>query len=152
MGATTAWFLPNRGVLTNLHIPDPRLVEGGTIYTSVFDFDSVAAWDTARAANTFASPFLLWALVGYDSNAVGHRFAFYHQMGSFQRELFMKLQVSANALGTAQRPAFLKEPYLIDGGESIAIELRNMADAVVNIQVCLIGTYLRGQAEGKVSQ
>ena len=145
------WYLPQYGVLTAQHIPDPDEVREGRPYALPFNFISIAPNATGQNFISPTIPLLIWGFTATAYNASGgapsvtpaFQFRIAHRHGSFQRIVSTSMLANTNALGTAQFPNLLRKPYLFDTGETIGIELRSLDPAdTLTIQIVAIGAQL----------
>lgn len=139
------WYMPQYGVRTKALIPNPDEVQEGRIYRIPYNFLGIVANATGQNYITPSVPFLIWGLTASitGGTGAGFQFAAYHRYGSYERRLEPTMDLSSNALGTAQRPMLLKSPYLIDTGEALGFQLRSLESAnTVDIQIVVWGSNL----------
>jgi len=155
MATAINWYLPQQGVRTQANLPNPAQVQDGRLYRIPFNFLQIPANGTGQNYIAPGIPFLIWAfthsIIG--GTGVGFQADAFHRHGSFQRDLDQTMALNVNAYGTAQHPAFLKSPYLIDTGEVLGFELRSMEQVnTVDIQIVVWGASLNHIPPGQVPQ
>jgi len=149
------WYLPQYGAKTEAILPLQAHIQDGRIYRIPYNFLQVAANATGQNYTTPGAPYLIWAFTASITGGTGAGFQFqmFHRHGSFQRPLASTMVLNANSLGTARHPVFIKNPYLIDTGEALGIELRSMEQTnTVNIQIVMWGANLNHIPPGRMPQ
>lgn len=140
----TRWirWLPQRGAITSLYLPVAELPPGETEAVA-FNF-AVGALATGSQNYGFHRPFLLYAITAHDDHAAGFMLQIWHQLEKSQRRLFARHVNGAAAAGTGALPLMLPYPYLLDTGDTVTIEAKNLdrSGAISNIQVALFGVAL----------
>ena len=142
-------YLPNRKLLTPYFLPDVELPEGEQ-FTVTNEFQA-SAYQAMDWAYSFQHPWLLCSLAGLDSDPAGFLLQIVHHTRQGRRQLFHRPTPAAAVLGTGALPLPSRRPYLVDAGESLSIEIRNLsavatAAAPSNIWVALHGLSLLREA------
>lgn len=141
-----SWF-PQYGVLSSIYLPEMDLLPEGEWETIPLTFRSVEGYLTVKASHAFAEPFALLGMTAVDTDAAGFQAQLYHQIPNAERTLFAKHVLGASGFGTASRPKWLKRPLLVDAGEQLLAEVRNLsANTVAEIEICLHGVRVRPDA------
>jgi hypothetical protein len=122
-------FLPSRKDLTSLFLPDENQLPPGDLAMMVFVFGSVNALQTVEEARSVERRSLLWAITGNDSDAAGFRVQITQEHQGRLIPFLQKPIEHRNAIGTAQAPFILKEPRLLEPGDSISVEAKSLSAA-----------------------
>ncbi len=141
-------WLPQYGDLTPLHVPEGPLPEGESEAVA-FNF-ALAALETGQQNWGFHAPTLVWCINASDDQAAGFTLQLWHQMRSGPRRLINRHAPAANVAGSGRYPGMLRHPYLIDAGDTLTVEVKNLDNSgnVSNIQVALFAVRLAPAAAG----
>lgn len=133
-----ALYLPNRKELTPLFVPREPVPNG--VSRCIANSFSLAARETQQWTWTSQSPLLLLTLTAYDPDPAGFQVQLTHTFAGGSRRLSNKQLPSGLLIGTAAGPWHLRRPYLVDAGDSLKVEVKNLsANAVPLLQVALFG-------------
>lgn len=139
-------YLPNRKGLTRLYVPQIPVPDG--VSRCVANSFALAARETQQWTWSAQHPFLLLTLTAYDPDAAGFQVQLTHSYAGGSRSLSNKQLPSGLLIGTAAGPWSLRRPYLIDAGDALKIEVKNLsANAVPLLQVALLGVEPAAPAE-----
>lgn len=127
----------------------------GALRIMTYTFQQVQQLAMVEMSLDFHFDYLIWALTGISSDSNGFRVSIDHthpvvdpknptkKIGK-RTSLLNKHAVNQNILGVATNPLLVKSPYLVKAGDSVMVEVRNLAPAAnpvtTIIQVCLHGT------------
>ena len=105
---------------------------------------TLAALASDQWNHQFQQPFWLTHLTGYDTDASGFQVQLVHYMPAGPRRVFKKFAPNGLVLGMGSNgkwPLRLPEPYLIDAGESVTVEVKNLSQAAnaATVWVGLLG-------------
>lgn len=127
----------------------------GALRIMTYTFNQVQQLAMVEMSLDYHYDFLITALTGISTDASGFRVSIDHthpvpdpknpgkKMGR-RTALLNKHAVNVNILGQASNPLLVKNPYLVKAGDSVLVEVRNLAPAAnpvtTMIQVCIHGT------------
>ena len=119
----------------------------------VFVFNGVNARQTVEEARPVQRRSVLWAITGNDSDANGFRVQITQEHQGRLVPLLQKPIEHKNAIGTAQAPTILKETRLLEPGDSITVEAKNLSpNDGARIEVVLWLSEIHDAAEGAPQQ
>ena len=120
-------FLPGRKDLTSLFLPTEEQLPAGDLAMMVFVFSPVNARQTVEEARAVDRRCVLWAITGNDSDAAGFRVQITQEHQGRLIPLLQKPIENQNVIGTAQHPAILKQTRLLEPGDSLTVECKNLS-------------------------
>jgi hypothetical protein len=138
-------WMPQKGVLSSLHLPaiDERIE--GFAYLLVFDFPGEGVLATDSQALIVNQNFLVEKITASMSVAGGtFTLQIYHQHGSVQRQLFTEALDYRLVAGVGASPNILQSPYLLGAGDTITADIANLAKAAGVYVACDIQIVLHG--------
>jgi hypothetical protein len=142
-------WMPQRGVLSPLHLPPNEEQIEGSPYQLVFDFSGEGVLATDSQSLVVNQNFLVEKITAScDAPAGTFQFQLYHQHGSVQRQLFSEALDYRLVSGTGPAPNILKSPYLLAAGDTITADIANLgktlagAYAGCNIEIVLHGVHV----------
>lgn len=119
-------YLPNRKSLSDLFLPRPgHLPSDGVLRILGFAFPSVAPLATQQQTVQIEPAFLMWAVLGVGDQAPGFSIDLVHSTPNGERHLVSKVIPGRIAVGTAQLPLLLTEPYLMQRSDSLRCLVKN---------------------------
>lgn len=131
-----ALFLPNRKMMTEMFLPRLDHVPSDAQLRAVgFSFPQVEALGTVEQTVQIEPAFLALMLVGYGTDDAGFNVKIWHNTTAGSRELMNKAINSGAALGTAQHPFFIKEPYLMLRGDSLRCQVKSLSISATNAHI-----------------
>lgn len=137
-------YLPNRKGLSRLYLPKEPVPPG--VSRCIANTFSLAARETQQWTWTAQSALLLLTITGYDPDAAGFQVQFTHSFPGGSKRLSNKQLPAALLIGTAGTWS-LRRPYLVDAGDSLKVEVKNLSAAAVPfLQVALFGVEPAGPA------
>lgn len=135
-------WLPQRGAFSSLYLPEHPLPPGETEALG-FEF-SLTDLATSQQNHSFHRPFLLYAINAYDDVASGFMLQLWHQFAGGTRRFYQRHVNGASAAGTGSLPHIFRHPYLLDVGDSLTMEAKNLdrSAATSHIFLALFGVVI----------
>lgn len=123
------FYLPQRGSLTDLYLPEEKHLPPGADLRGIdFSFPAVVALGTAYQSIQVKPAFNCWAISAVDTlnSTFGFLMQIWHLSPGGQRQLFNTSLPSKLVAGTRGDPMYLPETELFLEGDSIRVQVKNL--------------------------